>query len=122
MKKKGALPAGVFLIVVFLLGFVQWKVENPMLLAERFVKGSGWFELLAVALYGALVAWNMQDPARVARWRKYTWFAFSVVFFSQLLLGLLVSDLFLMSGKLHLPVPMMILAGPIYRGHISVMT
>lgn len=26
-----------------------------------------------------------------------------------------------MTGKLHLPVPMMILAGPIYRGHISVM-
>jgi hypothetical protein len=27
-----------------------------------------------------------------------------------------------MSGKLHLPVPMMILAGPIYRGHLSVMS
>ena len=64
----------------------------------------------------------MQDPAKVSRWRKYTWFVFSVVFFSQLLLGLLVSDKFLMTGKLHLPVPMMILAGPIYRGHTSVMT
>ena len=27
-----------------------------------------------------------------------------------------------MTGKLHLPVPMMILAGPIYRGHTSVMS
>ncbi len=121
VKKKLGLPAGVFLIVVFLLSFVQWKVENPMLLAERFVKGGGWFEVIVIGLYGALVAWFMQDPAKVSRWRKYTWFVFSVVFFSQLLLGLLVSETFLMTGKLHLPVPMMILAGPIYRGHISVM-
>lgn len=122
MKKKLLLPAGVFLTVVFLLSFVQWKVENPMLLAERFIRGGGWFELVVVGLYGAIVAWFMQDPNKVARWRKYTWLAFSVVFFSQLLLGLMVSDVFLMSGKLHLPVPMMILAGPIYRGHTSVMT
>jgi polyferredoxin len=27
-----------------------------------------------------------------------------------------------MTGKLHLPIPMMIVAGPIYRGHTSVMT
>jgi polyferredoxin len=27
-----------------------------------------------------------------------------------------------MTGKLHLPIPMMILAGPIYRGQLSVMT
>lgn len=122
MPKKLQLPSGVFLTVVFLLFFVQWKVENPMLLAERFIRGGGWFEVLAIGLYGGLVAWHMQDPSKVARWRKYTWFLFSIVFFSQLLLGLLVSDIFLMSGKLHLPVPMMILAGPIYRGHSSVMT
>jgi polyferredoxin len=27
-----------------------------------------------------------------------------------------------MTGKLHLPIPMMIVAGPIYRGHLSVMS
>lgn len=75
-----------------------------------------------MGFYGALVAWHMQDPDQVSRWRKYSWFAFSVVFFSQLLLGLLVSEKFLMTGKLHLPVPMMIVAGPIYRGHTSVMS
>jgi polyferredoxin len=45
-----------------------------------------------------------------------------LLFFSQLILGLFGYERFLMTGKLHLPVPMMILAGPIYRGHISVMT
>jgi ferredoxin-type protein NapH len=120
-NKKLRLPLVVFLATTFLLTFVQLKVENPMLLLERFVEGGGWFEIGLIGLYGAMVIYHMQDPLKVSRWRKYTWFAFSVVFFSQLLLGLLVSDRFLMSGKLHLPVPMMILAGPIYRGQISVM-
>ncbi len=93
-----------------------------MLLLERFFPGGGWIEIFAIGLYGALVTYHMQDPGKVQRWRKYSWFAFSVVFFSQMVLGLLVSDRFLMTGKLHLPVPMMIMAGPIYRGHISVMT
>jgi NAD-dependent dihydropyrimidine dehydrogenase PreA subunit len=116
------LPSAVFLSTTILLSFVQWKVENPMLLLERFVKGAGWLEIGLIAGYGALVAFKMQDPRKTERWRKYTWFAFSLFFFSQLILGLLVSERFLMSGKLHLPVPMMILAGPLYRGHPSVMT
>jgi len=78
--------------------------------------------MILMAAYGALVAYKMQDPARVPAWRKYTWFAFSVVFFSQLALGLMGYEKFLMTGKLHLPIPMMIVAGPLYRGHTSVMT
>jgi len=112
----------VFLFILFLLSFVQMKVENPMLILERFVKGGGWVEIGLIGIYGAIVAYFMQAPEKVSRWRKYTWFAFSVVFFSQLILGLSGFEKFLMTGKLHLPVPMMILAGPIYRGHTSVMT
>jgi len=116
------LPATVFLLVLFLLVPVQLKVERPMLLLERFISGGGWIQILLIAGYGALVAHKMQDPKKVQAWRKYTWFAFSVVFFSQLALGLMGFDKFLMTGKLHLPIPMMIVAGPIYRGHTSVMT
>ncbi len=116
------LPAAVFLLVLFLLAPVQLIVERPMLLLERFITGGGWIQILLIAIYGALVAHKMQDPKQVLAWRKYTWFAFSVVFFSQLALGLGGFDKFLMTGKLHLPIPMMIVAGPIYRGHTSVMT
>ncbi len=121
-RKKLRLPLLVFLFTLFLLSFVQMKVENPMLLLERFIKGGGWVEIGIIGLYGGLVAYHMQFPQKVHKWRKYTWFAFSVVFFSQLLLGLSGFEKFLMTGKLHLPVPMMILGGPIYRGHPSVMT
>jgi polyferredoxin len=116
------LPAGAFLLVLFLLVPVHLKVERPMLLLERFLTGGGWIQMLLIASYGALVVHKMQDPKKVQAWRKYTWFAFSVVFFSQLALGLLGFEKFLMTGKLHLPIPMMIVAGPVYRGHTSVMT
>ena len=116
------MPLMVFLLTAFLLTFVQIKAENPMLLLERFITGGGWIEIAIISFYGALVACQMQDPDKVQLWRKFTWFAFSVVFFSQLILGLLGYEKFLMTGKLHLPVPMMILAGPIYRGQASVMT
>jgi len=82
-RKKFRLPAIVFLLVLFLLVPVQLKVERPMLLLERFVSGGGWVQMFFIAAYGALVAYKMQDPKKVQSWRKYTWFAFSVVFFSH---------------------------------------
>ncbi len=122
MKTKYRLPASVFLLTFLLLAIVQIKMERPMILAERFFEGAGWIEIAIIALYGSLVAFKMQDPDNVPYWRKITWSIFSVIFFSQLILGLSGLDKFLMTGKLHLPVPMMILGGPIYRGHLSVMT
>ncbi len=112
----------VFALTFILLAFVQMKVERPMLIAERFYKGGGWFEILLVASYGWLVAWKMKDPGNVPKWRKITWTIFSVIFFLQLILGLSGIEKFLMTGKLHLPIPMMIVGGPVYRGELSVMT
>jgi polyferredoxin len=97
-------------------------MARPMILAERFIKGGGWVEIFLIAVYGAFVIYKMQDPVNVPKWRKITWTIFSVVFFSQLIIGLSGFEKFLMTGKLHLPIPMMILAGPIYRGQFSVMT
>lgn len=122
MKSRIIVSLGVFFAVAILLAFVQVKVENPLLILERFMEGGGWIELVLAATYGGVVAWFMYDPSRSARWRQVTWLVFSFVFFSQLLLGVTVSDKFLMTGKLHLPIPMMILSGPVYRGEFSIMT
>jgi ferredoxin-type protein NapH len=122
IKGKYALPAAVSILTFVLLAFVQVKVSRPMLLAERFIKGGGWLEIILISLYGAFVIYKMQDPLNVPKWRKVTWTIFSAVFFSQLIIGISGFDKFLMTGKLHLPIPMMILAGPIYRGQLSVMT
>jgi polyferredoxin len=116
------LPLMVFLFVALILAIVQINVQSPMILLERFLPGGGWIEISFVALYGALVTWKMQDPKNVVKWRRNTWLLFSVVFFGQLFLGIIGFDKFLMTGKLHLPVPAMILSGPLYRAELSFMT
>ncbi|MBM3420027.1 MAG: 4Fe-4S binding protein, partial [Bacteroidetes bacterium] len=117
------LPAIVFILTAALLTVVQLRLtENPLILLERFIPGAGWIEILIVSLYGALVISKMQDPVNVPRWRRITWTLFSVVFFTQLALGLLGAERILMTGKLHLPIPAMIISGPLYRGELSVMT
>jgi len=121
MKKTYRLPLSVFVFTATLLSFLQIKMAHPILLAERFVKGMGWLEIAIIASYGAFVAYKMQDPTQVPKWRKLIWTIFSIAFFSQLIIGLLGADQFLMTGKLHLPIPMMILAGPIYREQLSIM-
>ena len=65
------LPLAVFFFVLLLLVPVQLKVANPMLLLERFLPGAGWIEILVIGLYGALVAYHMQDPANVQVWRIF---------------------------------------------------
>lgn len=120
--KHYKLPIIVFFLTFILLAFVEVKVERPMILAERFIKGAGWLEIILISFWGAFIVFKMQDPSNVPKWRKITWTTFSVVFFAQLIIGLSGFEKFLMTGKLHLPIPMMIIAGPIYRGQLSVMT
>ncbi len=121
-RKKFLLPLAVFLFVALNLVLINVMPAKPLLLLERLFPGGGWLQVSLVSLYAAVVAFHMQDPEKSAAWRSKTWFLFSIVFFSQLLLGLFVAPVFLMTGKLHLPIPAMILAGPLYRGETSVMT
>jgi polyferredoxin len=96
-------------------------LDNPILVLERFFPGGGWIEVLLAALYGAFLGYKMQNSFNVGRYRRVSWGIFSIVFFGQLVLGVLVSDNFLMTGTLHIPVPAIILAGPIYRGEVTFM-
>ncbi len=100
-----------------LLSVVQIKVANPMLLVERFFPSFGWLEIAILALYAGFLIEKMNDPREQMKWRLRIWLFFSIVFFGQLLLGLSGIERFLMTGKLHLPVPAMIVAGPIFRGN-----
>jgi len=124
MKSKVLrLPVIVFILITGFLFVINIQLDKPLILLERFFPGFGWIEILLLAVYGAIVIYQMQDPLKVPRWRRITWLIFSFVFFSQLILGMAgVDNRFLMTGKLHLPVPAMILSGPIYRGQLSVMT
>ncbi|MHB1345527.1 MAG: 4Fe-4S binding protein [Thermoleophilia bacterium] len=115
---RGSTPVSVaaVLLTLVLVVPVQLVVDPPGLLLERFLPTSGWFEVALLALYAGWLAEVMVDPARSSRWRIRVWRFFSVVFFGQLALGLLGAQDFLMTGKLHLPVPALIVGGPLYRG------
>lgn len=121
--QKYFLPLGVFLFTFILLSIVQIIFhDKPIILLERFISGGGWVEIPFIAAYGAFVIYKMQEVQNVVKWRRITWTVFSVVFFTQLIIGLLANEKFLMTGKLHLPIPALILAGPLYRGQLSAMT
>lgn len=113
-------PALALALTVALLAVCRAKVPFPILLPDRFLPGAGW--LLALAL-GAYAAWLTRallapggGPWRWGRLRLRAWGLFSAVFFAQLLLGLAGAERLLMTGALHLPVPALIAAGPVFRG------
>lgn len=122
MQRKYRLPLGVFIFIFIFLSIIQLKLDNPIILLERFLKGGGWIETGIIGLYGAFIAYKIQDVNQSAKWRRIAWTIFSIVFFSQLALGLMGFERFLMTGELHLPIPVMIMSGPIFRGELSIMT
>ena len=115
-EPSAATSAAAFLLAAALLALVQLKVSRPLLLPDRFWPGSGAVLILLAASYAAWIAEKLLlEP--VARWRKRLWLFFSLVFFSQLALGLLVDQRFLMRPDvLHFPIPALVVAGPLYRG------
>lgn len=113
-----AIPQASAAVITFCL--LVWTshaaAKVTPLLADRFLPGSGMAQAALVAVYAAWATGRLIDP-RVSRiWRPRLWALFSAVFFGQLLMGLVGLDIFLMTGRLHLPVPALILAGPLYRG------
>lgn len=111
------IPAVAAAVLTFaLLALIQVKVAGPMLLAERLVAGAGWGQAVALAAYAGFLLTRMRDPRRSGLWRRRAWLLFSIVFFGQFLLGILGLDVMLMTGTLHVPVPAVIVGGPLYRG------
>lgn len=118
---KYYLPLAVFLFVTFILSMMELKMETSMLMINRFIPGAGWIQIALLASYGAFLVYKMQDADKSAVWRKWSWLLFSLVFFTQFALGILADERFLMTDKLHLPVPFMIAAGPVYRAQMTIM-
>lgn len=114
--ERASAQAGAFLGALGLLVVVRSKAGAAMFLAERFVPGASWITIFALAVWAAFLAGRLQDERHIADVRVRAWSLFSAVFFLQLLLGLAGIERCLMTGTLHLPVPAMIAAGPVYRG------
>ncbi len=105
------------LVPLFFLVPVQIIVKPPMILAERFFHGGGWVEIGLLELYSFSLTYLILYKYRIRSIRLRYWLFFSLIFFLQFFLGVTVSSKFLMEGgKLHFPIPALIIADPIYRG------
>jgi len=112
----GLVASASFVLTAFLLSISTLKSSIPLLLTERFWPESGPVEIAFLSIYAACLTLLMLSKKKSSPIRLWMWRLFSFVFFLQLFLGLLGFSSFLMTGKLHLPIPALILAGPIYRG------
>lgn len=116
-KSDQAMPrAAMFVLTVFGLAMASAKVSFPILLADRYFPGWGWLEIMLLGLYAQWIGGLMLAPKGHRAIRPRIWGLFSAVFFGQLLLGLIGMDNMLMTGTLHLPVPALIVGGPLFRG------
>jgi polyferredoxin len=116
-SRPGSLvQALAFLLSVAGLAIARQKTSFDIILLDRFYPGGGWLIIILLGWYAAWIAGKMLQPDNSATWRRTIWTIFSAVFFLQLLLGLLGFERFLMTGSLHLPIPALIAAGPLYRG------
>lgn len=111
-----AAPLAAGFLTFTILVIVQLAVSRPVLIAERLLPGAGWLEIALLSCYAVFLVRKMANPRLSAKWRSRIWLWFSAVFFIQLALGIAGFERFLMTGELHLPVPAVIIAGPLYRG------
>ena len=116
VSDQDAARAWAFALTAGLLILARQMSPVPVLLADRFVPGSGVLEILGLAWYASLACGLLVAARDTARLRLRLWLLFSLVFFAQLGLGLVLDGRFLMTGRLHLPVPALIAAGPLFRG------
>lgn len=106
-----------FLLAAGLLWLARERATSVvLLLSDRFLPGAGPVQVALAGVYGAWVAGVLLDHRRARAMRPRLWGLFSAVFFGQLALGLLGVREMLMTGALHLPVPALVLAGPLFRG------
>lgn len=119
--KKHTSSLAVAGLVAGLLLVARSMTDFDILLFDRFLSGLGFVQVAGAALLGFWLTGKFLDPVMAPKWRRRTWLWISAVFFGQLLLGLVVSPVFLMTGMLHFPVPMVIEGGLVYRGELSFM-
>lgn len=107
--------AAACVLVTVLLLLLDGR-QPDLLLLHRLWPGWGALEALLAGLWAGLVYGWLADRKRAPVWRRRIWLLFSCVFFAQLLAGLFLHSLFLLQGVPHLPVPGLVLSGPLYRG------
>ncbi len=113
--------AGIFIFTMLGLLFLSKQVPLDLFLLERYFPVFGKAQIFISAWYAAFMAKGLLASRTSRNFRKKIWLIFSLVFFSQLALGLLGMQEMLMTGRLHVPIPAFIVLAPIFRGSLTMM-
>lgn len=105
------------LLTVILLITGRWKAPYQVIIFDRFIPGSGMAEIVFLGIYSGFITELFLTLKNTSKLRVRIWAGFSVIFFLQFLLGISGIDQFLMTGNLHIPVPAVIVGGPVFRGN-----
>jgi len=108
--------AAVLLTLVILISG-RWKAPYEMIIFDRFIPESGMAEIVFLGIYAGFITELFLTLKNTSKLRVLIWAGFSVIFFLQFILGISGIDQFLMTGNLHIPVPAVIVGGPVFRGH-----
>jgi polyferredoxin len=106
----------IFVLSTSLLLLARQTSPLPVLLADRWLPGTGLLQIMVLGIYACIIGHVLLRSPHIGPIRSRIWSLFSVLFFAQLGLGLAGMETMLMTGELHLPVPALIVAGPVYRG------
>ncbi|XBD74872.1 hypothetical protein ABFY27_02405 [Akkermansia massiliensis] len=111
----------VFSASVLFLFLLDALAPFRLLLGERVLpwQGVNGLAILLLAWWGGYCAEGLLNPQASPRRRRLMWTVFASVFFLQFLLGVTVASSLLMTGRLHVPVPFMMISGPVYREKAS---
>ena len=105
-----------FALTFIILFIAHHKSPFSVLLGHRIFGDFGLAQIFIHSFYSAFLVRLFLTTKNKNKIRLWIWTFFSIFFFSQFLLGISGIDLFLQTGKLHYPVPAMIVAGPLFRG------
>jgi NAD-dependent dihydropyrimidine dehydrogenase PreA subunit len=104
-----------FILTWAIVSAAHLKAGFSILILDRFLPGTAWMQILLLAVYAAWLSEKMTLSAGTAKLRSRIWLIFSIVFFAQFIMGIAGIEKFLMTGRLHIPVPALIIGGPVYR-------
>lgn len=114
-RDKASMQAAAFLLAAVPL-FAMARFAPHLLLLDRLLPGFGMVQGLLAGFWAAFVCSRLAERKAATRARLRAWRLFSLVFFAQFALSAAGWSLFAMTGKLHVPVPGVIVAGMLYRG------
>lgn len=90
-------------------------------LLGRFFLYGEWIQIVLLTLFAGWIANRIYFREERPVLRLRLWSLFAVLFYLQLLLGIVADSRFLMTGELHFPFPSVILTGAVYRWEFGFM-